>query len=74
MKFSVKVDNGPANKILNFDGDPDHESGSGCGLIRRALAEVCTVPVLLVPYYIVSRSWRRIAGVTWHPFHEKSGF
>ena len=24
MKFSAKVGNGPANKCLNFGGDPDH--------------------------------------------------
>jgi len=24
MKFSGTVGNGPLNKLLNFDGDPDH--------------------------------------------------
>jgi len=43
------VGNGPMNKRLNFGGDPDHGFGSRMGtLVRRALAEVCTVPVLLV--------------------------
>ena len=45
MKFSGKVGNGPMNKRLNFGGDPDH--GSIATLVRRALAEVCTVRVLL---------------------------
>jgi len=45
MKFSGKAGNGSANKWLNFGGDPNHGSGSGS---VRALAEVCTVPVLLV--------------------------
>jgi len=46
MKFPGKVGTGPVNKRLNFGGDPD-----GIWivtLVRRALAEVCTVPVLLV--------------------------
>jgi len=42
MKFSGKVGNGPVSKQLNFGGDPDPDP------VRRALAEVCTVPVLLV--------------------------
>jgi len=49
VKFSAKVANGPMNERLIFGGDPDH--GSGCvsrHCKRRALAEVCTVPVLLV--------------------------
>jgi len=37
MKFSGKVGNGPLNKRLNFGGYPD-----------RALAEVCTAPLLLL--------------------------
>jgi len=45
MKFSGKAGNGSMNKRLNFSGDPYHGSGSGS---VRALAEVCTVPVLLV--------------------------
>jgi len=43
VKFSAKVGNGPVNKLLNFGGDLDHGSGS-----VRVLAEVCSVPVLLV--------------------------
>jgi len=31
MKFSWKVENGPVNKLLNFGGVPDHQSGSGYG-------------------------------------------
>ena len=52
MKFSGKVDNGPVNKRLNFGGD---------ALVRRALTEVCTVPVLLVISFIAlkARSHRR---------------
>ena len=47
MKFSGKVGSGPTNKRLHFGGD--HGSGSGSPtLVRRALAEVYTVPVLLV--------------------------
>jgi len=74
MKFAGKVGNGPVNKWLNFDGDPDHRLDAGivfriltigrygkwltdinlllilihqmAALVRRALAEVCTVPVL----------------------------
>ena len=42
MKFSGKVGNGPANKWLNFGGDPVRDTG------KTALAEVCIVPVLLV--------------------------
>ena len=57
MKFSEKVGNGPMNKWLNFDGDPDQRSGSGIRIrieipVRRALAEVCTVPVLLVVRFV----------------------
>jgi len=61
MKVSRKIGTGPVNKRLNFGADPDQESGYGSGcygsgyiririatLIRRALAKVCTVPVLLV--------------------------
>jgi len=44
MKFSGKVGSGPENKCLNFGGDPDPVAI----LVRRALAEVGTVPVLLV--------------------------
>jgi len=29
MKFSGNVDNGPLNKSLNFDGDPDHRLDTG---------------------------------------------
>ena len=38
--------NGPVNKCLNFCGDPDH--GSRDTVKCCALAEVCSVPVLLV--------------------------
>ena len=31
MKFSGKDGNGPMDKWLNFDGDPDQESGHGSG-------------------------------------------
>jgi len=54
MEFLGKVGNGPTNKWLQFGGDPDHGSESGfisrhC-MVRRALAEVCTVRVLLVSF------------------------
>jgi len=29
MKFSGKIDSEPMNKLLNFDGDPDHGSEYG---------------------------------------------
>jgi len=29
MKFSRKVGNGPANRWLNFGGDPDHRLDTG---------------------------------------------
>jgi len=52
------------NKWLNFGGggDPDHGSGSASGsgsppILTRALAEVCTVPVLLV-YMLCSKRTR----------------
>jgi len=46
MKFSGKVGNGPVNKRLNFGNDPDHGFRSVWRYwVRRALAEVCTVPV-----------------------------
>jgi len=49
IKFSVKVGNGPIIKRLNFGGDSYQGSGYGSGYIsRRALAEVCTVAMLLV--------------------------
>jgi len=50
MKFSGKVGSEPMKKIIKFLW----RSGSGSGsiriatLVRRALAEVCTVPVLVV--------------------------
>ena len=43
-EISGKVGNGPVNKRLNFGGDRIRIAT----LVRRALAEVCTVPVLLV--------------------------
>jgi len=55
MKFSGKVGNWQATKLLNFGGDPDHPDPDTnpdriATLVRRDLAEVCTVPVLLVIY------------------------
>jgi len=35
-------------QMINFDGDPNQGSGSGSVSQHCALAEVCTVPVLLV--------------------------
>jgi len=29
MKFSAEVGNGPLNKRLHFDGDPDHRLNTG---------------------------------------------
>jgi len=56
MKFSEKVGNGPVNKRLNFGGDPDTDPNPNPDpyrdMVRRALAEVCIVPVLLVDYVI----------------------
>ena len=43
MKLSEKIGNGQVNKRLNSGGNPDYVT-----LVRHALAEVCTVPVLLV--------------------------
>ena len=44
MKFAEKVGNGPANKGLNFGGDPDHRLDTGivfrirhCWEIRKAV-------------------------------------
>jgi len=50
MKFSGKVGNRPLNKWLNFGGNPDHgpDMDPDCDTGKTALAEVCTVPVLLV--------------------------
>ena len=42
MKFSGKVGDGHVNKWLTFVGDPDHGIRIAT-LVRRALAEVCTV-------------------------------
>jgi len=49
------------NKLLNFSGDPNHGYGYGSDpdririvtLLRRALAVVCTVAVLLVRLFII---------------------
>ena len=46
MKFSGKVGNGPMSKRLNLVAIR----------IRRVLAEVCTVPVLLV--FAMAGTWR----------------
>ena len=60
-EFSGKVDNGLMNKLLNFSCDPDPRYGSGYGrihiasLVRRALAEVCIVQVLLVTFRVSRR-------------------
>jgi len=43
LQGRLGLGNGPVNKRLNHGGDVDHGSGYG-----RALAEVYTVPVLLV--------------------------
>jgi len=51
VKFSGKVGNGPVNKRLNFGGDPDLGSRYIATFVRRALAEVCRVPVLLPVTY-----------------------
>jgi len=50
MKFSGKLGNGPLNKWLNFGGDHSRIwiRIRIATVVRRALAEVCTVPVLLV--------------------------
>jgi len=48
MKFSWKFGNGPLTKWLNFGDDPHHGYGRIATLVRSVLAEVCTVPVLLV--------------------------
>jgi len=49
MKFSGTDGNGPLNKCLNFGGDLDHRLDTG--IVFRDLAEVCSVPVLLVFIY-----------------------
>jgi len=53
MKFSGKVGKRLMKQNNDFRGDPDHGSGSRiririATLVRRALAEVCTVLMLLV--------------------------
>ena len=52
MKFAGKLGTGPVNKWSNFSGDPDNGYVwiriRIATLVRRALAEVCTIPVLLV--------------------------
>jgi len=78
MKFSGKVGNGPANKRLNFGGDPSHHMDTVtvfrirqsplrnvinghstllirqmAALVRCALADVCTVPVLHILLFSV---------------------
>jgi len=46
MNFLGNVGSGPMDKWLNFYGDPGHGIRIET-LVRRALAEICTVPVLL---------------------------
>ena len=56
MKFPGKVGNWPMNKWLNFGGDPYPAGGIWiriATLVRRALTEVRTVPVLLVILLVV---------------------
>jgi len=53
MKFSGKIGSEPVNKRLNFGGDPGHRIRITT-LVRRALAGVCTVPVLLVRCLLAS--------------------
>jgi len=51
MKFSGKVGNGPMNKMIKFwwrSGSRIRKRIRIAILVRRALAEVCTAPVLLV--------------------------
>jgi len=48
MKFSGKIANGPMNKRLNFGGNPIRDRIHIVTLVKRALAEVCTVPVLVI--------------------------
>jgi len=52
MKFSEKVDNGPMNKRLHLHAHLDGGTDIAT-LVRRALAEICTVPVLLVVIILV---------------------
>ena len=52
VKFFGKVGNEPMNKRLNFGGDPDHDIRIAT-LVRRALAELRPVPMLLVYYLTV---------------------
>jgi len=40
MKFSGKVGNGPTNKRLNFDGDPDHRLDTGIVFRIRYYLEI----------------------------------
>jgi len=40
MKFSGKVGNGPMNKRLNFDGDPDHCLDTGIIFLIRHYWEI----------------------------------
>ena len=61
-KFSGKVGNGPMNKWLNFAGIRIRIQIAT--LVRRALAEVCTVAVLLVYTCI---QWAQVIAVKyWH--------
>ena len=48
MKFSGKVGNGPMNKFWSRYGSGIRIRIRIATLVRRALAEVCTVPVLVV--------------------------
>ena len=54
--------NVPMNKSLNFDGNPDYGSLIRIcivTLVRRALAEVCTVPVRLVHDVVICKILRK---------------
>jgi len=53
MKFSGKISSGPINNSLNLDGNAVQGCGYGSRsiyvtLVRRALVDAYTVPVLLV--------------------------
>jgi len=59
MKFSGKVGNGPMNKRLNFDVDPDHRLNTGIVFLDSSLLGDTDINLLLILLHKMAALVRR---------------